>query len=57
MDDSLDCHNLEDIEKIGGRGIRTHEHLAASPVFKTGAINHSAIPPAFVILYPHCHVG
>ncbi len=29
----------------GGSGIRTHERLAASPVFKTGAINRSAIPP------------
>ncbi len=30
----------------GGGGIRTHESLAGSPVFKTGAFNHSATPPA-----------
>jgi hypothetical protein len=31
---------------IGGRGeIRTHETLARLPVFKTGALNHSATLP------------
>ena len=31
---------------IGGGGeIRTHEGLSPLPVFKTGAINHSATPP------------
>ncbi len=29
----------------GGRGIRTLEHVAVLPVFKTGAIGRSAIPP------------
>ena len=29
----------------GGSEIRTHEYLTVSPVFKTGAINRSAIPP------------
>gem|GEM_PF-6384353 len=29
----------------GGREIRTLEGLSSSPVFKTGAINRSAIPP------------
>jgi hypothetical protein len=29
----------------GGGGIRTHEALASLPVFKTGAIDHSATPP------------
>src|SRR5260221_1821334 len=30
----------------GGRsGIRTHERVAPLPVFKTGALNHSAIRP------------
>src|SRR5437763_802168 len=29
----------------GGRGIRTLGRLATSPVFKTGAIGRSAIPP------------
>src|SRR4051812_10265851 len=32
----------------GGRGgIRTHGTLAGTPVFKTGALNHSATLPAF----------
>jgi len=32
---------------IGGRGgIRTHGALAGTPVFKTGALNHSATLPA-----------
>ena len=32
---------------FGGRGeIRTHERLATLPVFKTGALNHSATLPA-----------
>jgi hypothetical protein len=30
----------------GGSGIRTHEGLATLPIFKTGAFNHSAIPPS-----------
>jgi hypothetical protein len=31
---------------LGGRGgIRTHERLAPLPVFKTGALNHSATLP------------
>ena|SRR5581483_88161 len=29
----------------GGGGIRTHGRLAASPVFKTGAMSRSATPP------------
>ncbi len=34
---------------IGGRGeIRTHERLATLPVFKTGALNHSATLPGTV---------
>lgn len=33
--------------KYGGRSeIRTHGTLTSSPVFKTGALNHSAILPA-----------
>src|SRR6516225_3898816 len=32
----------------GGRGgIRTHGTLAGTPVFKTGALNHSATLPSF----------
>ena len=34
----------------GGRGgIRTHGTLAGTPVFKTGALNHSATLPAVEI--------
>src|ERR1051325_9078783 len=29
----------------GGGGIRTHGSLTTTPVFKTGALNHSATPP------------
>ena len=29
----------------GGGGIRTHGGLSPTPVFKTGALNHSATPP------------
>jgi hypothetical protein len=33
-------------QHIGGRGgIRTHGALAGTPVFKTGALNHSATLP------------
>lgn len=39
----------------GGSGIRTHGDIAASPVFKTGALNRSAIPPASVSsAFPAC---
>jgi hypothetical protein len=35
----------------GGRGgIRTHGTLAGTPVFKTGALNHSATLPALVLI-------
>jgi hypothetical protein len=34
----------------GGGGIRTPERVAPLPVFKTGAFNHSATPPAFLII-------
>src|SRR5690606_30515702 len=33
-------------ERGGGSGIRTHGELAPTPVFKTGALNRSAIPPS-----------
>jgi hypothetical protein len=34
-------------QHIGGRGgIRTHGTLAGTPVFKTGALNHSATLPS-----------
>ena len=33
----------------GGSGIRTHGELAPTPVFKTGALNRSAIPPDALI--------
>ncbi len=41
------CEKLPDAAKCqnGGSGIRTHERVSPSPVFKTGAFNRSAIPP------------
>ncbi len=33
----------------GGGGIRTHERRKPLPVFKTGAFNRSATPPAFIL--------
>jgi hypothetical protein len=36
---------------VGGRGgIRTHGTLAGTPVFKTGALNHSATLPSAITL-------
>ena len=35
----------------GEGGIRTHGTLARSPVFKTGAFDHSATSPCIVINY------
>ena len=41
--------NLIEEEKNGGQtGIRTLGGLAPTPVFKTGAFNHSAICPALM---------
>ena len=41
-----DWHCRQEILRVGGgREIRTLEGLSSSPVFKTGAINRSAIPP------------
>lgn len=37
----------------GGRGIRTPATLAGRPVFKTGAISRSAIPPLILRLEAH----
>src|SRR5690606_13342776 len=37
-------------ESGGGSGIRTHGDITASPVFKTGALNRSAIPPTLISL-------
>jgi hypothetical protein len=44
------CQNLFNHNKLqlcigGGRGIRTPDTLSGTAVFKTAAINHSAIPP------------
>jgi hypothetical protein len=40
-----------DRARIGGRGgIRTHGALAGTPVFKTGALNHSATLPIFNLM-------
>ena len=46
--------------KSGGRGeIRTHERLATVPVFKTGALNHSATLPCLSdkAFRNMCHLG
>ena len=37
--------HLPDCPQSGGRGIRTHGGGNPTPVFKTGALSHSAIPP------------
>ena len=39
----------------GGGGIRTHGELAPTPVFKTGALNHSATPPCTACSLPGRH--
>jgi hypothetical protein len=39
----------------GGAGIRTLGRLAPTPVFKTGAFNHSATPPSganYTVVFP-----
>ncbi len=38
--------NINELDAGGGGGIRTHGGLSPTPVFKTGALNHSATPPA-----------
>src|SRR5690606_30888607 len=38
----------------GESGIRTHGRFDPSPVFKTGALNRSAISPNFSLLQPRC---
>jgi hypothetical protein len=43
---SDECSNqLSYIPLCGGTGIRTPDTFSSMPVFKTGAINRSAIPP------------
>src|SRR6185369_13363803 len=37
------------IYKNGGRGIRTPGRVSPSTVFKTAALNHSAIPPLTIL--------
>lgn len=39
------CLRYGPYRQSGGRGIRTHGTLTSTPVFKTGALNRSAIPP------------
>ena len=42
---------MQDNKSIGGEGgIRTPDTLSGMPVFKTGAINHSATSPAITVL-------
>lgn len=36
----------------GGGEIRTHGPVAQTPVFKTGAFDHSATPPSCVVRLP-----
>ena len=46
--DSLESHSLETPRQGrggGGSGIRTHGTVSRTAVFKTAAINRSAIPP------------
>ncbi len=44
----------EVIERSGGEGeIRTHEALTSLPVFKTGALDHSATSPSDGSIYDH----
>jgi hypothetical protein len=38
------------LETGGEGGIRTPDTLSGMPVFKTGAINHSATSPALIVL-------
>lgn len=38
----------------GGGEIRTHGPLSQSPVFKTGAFNHSATPPCVHVGMASC---
>ena len=40
--------NFRHLTICGGTGIRTPDTLSSMPVFKTGAINRSAIPPLCV---------
>ena len=43
---------------LGGRGgIRTHERCEPLPVFKTGALNHSATLPSLTYQALNKHVG
>lgn len=39
------CLRCTNVHLIGRRGIRTHGEREPSPVFKTGALNHSASLP------------
>jgi hypothetical protein len=41
----------------GGRGIRTPGRVSPSTVFKTAALNHSAIPPVHILLDQHSGRG
>ncbi len=43
-----------EIKHGGGGGIRTHGTVSRTPVFKTGALNHSATPPQANQPETHC---
>ncbi len=45
-------HGISPLLKLGGEeGIRTPDTLSGMPVFKTGAINHSATSPVIQFYY------
>jgi hypothetical protein len=44
------CKGLITKNTGGEEGIRTPDTLSGMPVFKTGAINHSATSPAITVL-------
>ena len=47
----VNCKTTQRKQRCGGRGgIRTHGTLAGTPVFKTGALNHSATLPTVELI-------
>ena len=47
--EALGAKVANSLKNGGGRGIRTPGTLSSTTVFKTGAFNHSAIPPCFYL--------
>ena len=50
------CLRLSRLEKAEGVGFEPTEAFT-SPVFKTGAINHSTTPPGTTLGPSHCSMG